>query len=206
MKANLHRARVRRAEDDAADRGGLVVHVADAGVQPLLVEGGGPEQADLLFRREEQLDAPMRSVLGEHTACTLEHRRDGRFVVGPENRAGSVSDHSVVVDHGLDRRRGRHGVEMSAQEDRSTAVRRLQAAVEIADVRAHDVARLILVDGEAEVAQVADNRIGDCTFVARRARQSSQFGEEVDDLGSHRGILVTTRPTLWQAPSARASG
>ena len=131
----------------------------------------------------------------------LEHRGDSRLVVGAENRAGSVADDAVVVDHGLDRRRGRHGVEMSAEKDRRAAVRPFEAAVEIADVRADGVARSILVDGQSEVAQVADDRIRNGAFVAGWARQRSQLGKETDDLGAHRAILVRAVPLPVMLPS-----
>jgi len=156
-----------------------------------VVEGGGAEQTDLLLRREQQLDPAVRPVLGEHAPCSLEHRRDCRLVVGSEDRAGRIADHAVVVDHWLDRRSGRHGVEMGTEEDRrAAAVRRFEPAVEIADVRADGAACLILVDRQAEVAEITDDCVGDGALVARRAGQRGQLGEEIDDLRGHRAILV----------------
>src|SRR5439155_21169114 len=61
VKPDLHCLRMRRAQDDLPDRRGLVVHIAESRLQALLVERGRTEQADLLFRSEQKLDAPVRT-------------------------------------------------------------------------------------------------------------------------------------------------
>ena len=65
VKANLHRLGPRRAEDDLADRRRLVVDEPEPRVEPVVVEGRGPDEADLLLRREEELDPGMAPTLGE---------------------------------------------------------------------------------------------------------------------------------------------
>src|SRR5213076_413185 len=56
VERHLERLRPRRAEHDLADRRGLVVYVTELCVQAVVVEGAGADEADLLLRREEQLD------------------------------------------------------------------------------------------------------------------------------------------------------
>src|SRR5205085_3376009 len=88
VEAHLHRMRMRRTEDDLPDWRGLVEHVAHARRQSRLIECGGAEQTNLLFRREEQLDSRMRTVLCENATRRIEHRRNRRLVVGSEDRVG----------------------------------------------------------------------------------------------------------------------
>ena len=102
VEAGGNRLLGRRAEDDLADRRRLVVDVAEPGLEPLLVECTRPEQPDLLLRREEQLDAGVRTSLRHDPPRRLEHHGDRRLVVGPEDRAAGVSD-DAVLDDGLDR-------------------------------------------------------------------------------------------------------
>ena len=52
----------------------------------------GAEEADLLLRREHGLDARVPTTLGDDPADRLEHDRDGRLVVGAEDRSAGVSD------------------------------------------------------------------------------------------------------------------
>ena len=46
-------------------------------------------------------------------------------------------------------------------------------------------AGVVLVDVEPEIAQVADDHVGDGALLARRARDRRELEEEVDDLGRH---------------------
>ena len=102
VERDVELLRRRRAEDDVADRRGLVVDVADLRAQARVVERERAEQADLFLRREEQLDPGVRAVLGEHAARGLEHGGDGRLVVGAEDRLPRVADDAVLDDR-LDR-------------------------------------------------------------------------------------------------------
>ena len=151
VEANLHRPRIRCTEDHVADRRSLVVHVPEARLETLVVEGGRTEQAHFLLWREQKLDAAVRPVLGKNPASAFEHRRDGRLVVRAEDRAGGVA-HDAVLDHRLDRALGRNGVEMCAEKDGVAAVRRFEAAEHVADVRADFRAGVVFVNGQAEVA------------------------------------------------------
>ena len=77
VELDLQGLRVRCAENHVSDRSRLVVDVAEACVQALVVERRRAEQADLFLRREQELDSAMRTVLSEHAAGALEHRGDG---------------------------------------------------------------------------------------------------------------------------------
>ena len=189
----MHRLRVRRAEDDLADRRGLVVHVAEVGVQAIVVERRDADQSDLLLGREDELDAGMRPALGEHAADRLEHAGDSRLVVGAEDRPARVADDAVLDDR-LERAGRRHGVEVRAEEQRHPFGRRLEPRVDVSH-RAVDLrAGAVLVRREPQVAQIAEHDIGDGALLARRARQCSELEKEREDvvggLGGHRGIVV----------------
>ena len=176
---------MRRAEDDLPDRRGLVEHVAHARRQSRLIECGGAEQTNLLFRREEQLDSRMRTVLCENATRRIEHRRNRRLVVGSEDRVGGIEDHAVV-DDGLDRASRRHRVQVRAEEERRAAVcRRLDSGEEVADRRSDPRAGVVLVGFEPELAQVTEDGVGDGSLFARRARKRGQLEEEIEYVGRH---------------------
>ena len=190
---HLHRVRVRRAEDHLADRGGLVVDVADPRVQPLLVERRCAVQTRLLHRREEQLEPAVRPVLRQDPARRLEHHGDGRLVVGAEDRPGRVAD-DAVLEHRVDARLRRNRVEMSAQEERRSAVGRLDAGVEVPRVRADSRAGVVLAHVEPEIAHVRGHLIRNRALVAGRARHCGELGEQRDDVVlSHAAILGRAR-------------
>ena len=129
----------------------------------------------------------MRAVLGENAARALEHRGDRGLVVGAEDRAAGVA-HDAVFGHRLERSLGWNRVQVRAEEDRRPAAVpvRPDAAVEVAHVRADGRAGVVLVDGQAEVPQIARDRVRNGTLLARRARDCRQLGEEVEDLRRHR--------------------
>ena len=151
-----------------------------------VVERVRAAQADLLLRREEELEPCVRPAPFERAAGGLDHRRHRRLVVGPENGARGVA-HDAVLDDGLDRALGRHGVEMRAEEDRRALPGRLEARVERAHRRADLRAGVVLVDVEADRAQLLDHTVGDDAFLARRARNGRQLEEEVQR--GHAAIL-----------------
>jgi len=70
VEADDQRALVRRAHDHVADRGRLVVHEAELGLERRVVEGAGADETDLLLRREEELDA--FAFAASVAECTLE--------------------------------------------------------------------------------------------------------------------------------------
>ena len=186
VELHLQGLRVRRAENHVSDRGRLVVDVADACLQALVVECRRTEQADLFLRREQELDSAVRTVLREHTASALEHRGDGGLVVRAEDRAAGVAN-DAVLDHRFERALRRNRVEVRAEKDRHAAVAvRLDPAVEIPHRGTDGGSCIVLVDDQAELPQVPGDRIGNETLLAGRARQRGQLGEEVDDLGRHR--------------------
>jgi hypothetical protein len=161
----------------------MVVDEPDAGAQPSGVEGLGPAEADLLFRREEELDPGVWAILREDQPSRLEQRRDGGLVVGPEDRPARIAK-DAVLDHRLERPSRRHGVEVSAEEDRQPAIRArgLETAEQVARVRADLSARVVLGDMEPEPLEVTAYAICDLSLGSRRAGNRSQLGEEPDDV------------------------
>ena len=147
VELDVELALMRRAEDHLADRSRVVVDVADARAEALLVERRRTTQPHLLHRREQQLEARVRPAALHQPRGALEHRRDGCLVVGTEDRPGGVPDDLVLADDGLDRRLRRHRVEMGAEEDRRAvpAVRRRQTAEDVPHRRADPRARVVFV-------------------------------------------------------------
>src|SRR5712691_12525335 len=136
-----------------------------------VVERRGTQQPDLFLRSEQELDAAVRPILRQHAPRAFEHGRDGRLVVGAEDRPAGVP-HDAVLDHRLDRSFRRDGVEMRAEEDwSSSAVAWLETAVEVPHRRADLRAGLVLVDLEPEVAQIADDDVRHGTLLAGWTRQ-----------------------------------
>jgi hypothetical protein len=172
---------VRRAEDDLADRSALVVDVTGPRVEPRVVEGGRAAQRHLLLRREEELDPRVRPPLLPQASRGLEHHRDRGFVVGAEDRPGAVPDDAVLDDR-LDRRLGRNGVGVRAEEDRQAACRRRQTAGEVPR-RSVELRRgLVFVPLQADLRQVRADAVGNRPLLSRRARNRAQLEEEVEEL------------------------
>ena len=73
---------------------------------------------------------------------------------------------------------------MRAEEDRRAALGAARGSAEVPDRRADLRARLVLVDAEAERAQLSGDTVCDVALLPRRARQRAQLGEEVED-GAH---------------------
>ena len=115
-----------------------------------MVERVCADEPDLFLGSEEQFDAGVRSTLGQDHAGRLEHGGDSGLVVGAEDRAGAVSNDSVLDDR-LDRRRRRHGVEVSAEQERLTGGGGLDPRVQVAHCRADPRPALVLVDVETAV-------------------------------------------------------
>jgi len=148
----------------------------------------------------------VRSPLLEHPPSRVQHRRDGGLVVRAEDRLLLVRDDSVHED-GLDRRLRRDCVEMRAEEDRNAAaaVRRLEPAEEVPRRRADLRAGVVLVDVEAELAQVERDAVGDLALLARRARQRGKVGEELDDVRNQQILEAPlAAPSSGRAGFARA--
>ena len=182
MEAERELLGARRAEDHLADRRGLVVHVADAPLEALDVQLHRAEQADLLLRREDELDPGVAPLLLEDTACGLEHRDDCGLVVGTEDRPPGVAHEPVLVDHRVERAVERHGVEVRAEEERDAALDRpRQPADDVPGRRPEPFGRVVLLPGEPESVELGGHAVGDGTLFARRARDGAQLEEEVDD-------------------------
>ena len=151
-----------------------------------MVERARAEQADLLLRREEELDAGVRASLLDDPARGLDHRDDGRLVVGAEDRPAGVPDDAVLADDGLERALRRHRVEVRAEEDRRAApVAAGQAAEQVPDRRVDLRARVVLLDVEAERPQLGDHAVGDRTLLAGRARDRGELEKEVENSPVH---------------------
>ena len=184
VERHLERLRERRTQDHGPDRGRLVVDVADARLEALVIERRRALEPDLLPRREQELDPGMRTALGEDAPRRVEHRRHCRLVVGAEDRPGCIAN-DPVLDHRLDRRRRRHGVQMRAEEQRLPGRGGLESRVDVAGVRADRRADIVLVRLQPAVAQVPEHQVGDRTLVARWARHGCELREETEDVGGH---------------------
>ena len=154
-EARVDAVLARRLEHHPADRRGVVEDVADARVQALDVERLGAAQADLLLRRQHELDARVRRC----PPCTIWRTAssiagDGRLVVGAEDPVLGVR-HDAVAHDRADRRlraapcpcarRGRSAVPRLARRGRDPAV-------EVAGRAAERPCRVVLDALEAEVA------------------------------------------------------
>jgi hypothetical protein len=179
VEAKVDLARGRRREDHRADGRRHVVDVAGARAQPTDVELLGPDQADLFLRREDELDARVRTALGDDTSHRFHHRDDGGLVVGAEDGSRRVADEAVVVHDRLDRARGRHGVEVRAEEERRTGRSALDPPVEVPDRRADPRPAVVLVEADAEALELGRDAIGDGTLVPGRARNRGELREQV---------------------------
>jgi hypothetical protein len=208
VEAHLERARGRRSEHDLADRRRMVVDESETRIEPRRVERARAHETHFLFRREDELDAGMREPFGDDPSRALEHRRDGRLVVAAQDRAGGVPDDPVLDDR-LDRRLRRHRVEVSAEEDGCPALHAArQSAEDVPGVRPDHGPRRVLVPGEAELAQVGADAIGDAPFPPRRARHRSKLEEQVEDGHGHRcdDLRRAAREDVFAARSLRRCG
>ena len=123
----------------------------------------------------------MRAVLGEHAPDALEHRDDGGLVVAAEDRRAAVA-HDPVLDDRLDRVDRRHRVEVGAEEERLAVPRRLERDVDVPHRRADGRAGVVLVRVEPEIAEIAEDAVGDGALLAGRARDGGELEEEVESL------------------------
>ncbi len=166
----------RGGEHDLADRGGVVEDIAVPALQAGRVELLGPEQRDLLAHREQQLDPDRRGLgLGQQAAGKLERDRDRGLVVGAQDAVVGVLP-SPVDQHGLDRRRGRHRVQMGADEDAALA-RAGDAGEQVAGVRARALTGVILLRVEPHLLELADDPVGAFALPAGRALDPAQGRE-----------------------------
>ena len=159
MVTHLHALRPRSTEDDLADRRRLVVHVAELRVEAIVVERVRADEADLLLRREQELDPRMRTVLREHAPDAFQHRDDGRLVVRAEDRAAGVA-HDAVLDDGVEGPGRRHGVEMGTEEEGRPVRGRVDPGVDVPHRRADFGAAAVLVRPQPEVGEIAQHRVG----------------------------------------------
>ena len=180
VKRRLQQLARRRAQYDLADRGGLVIDVAEPRPQRPGVEGTGTLQARLLLGGEDELDPGVRDRVAHDAADRLEHHRDRGLVVGAEDRRPAVDD-AAVLDDRLDRPVGDDRVHVGAEEDRPARCGRLQTDVEVAHVRAGHRRGPVLLHSEAEVLDVGHDPLGDHPLLSRGTEDPSQFDEETGD-------------------------
>jgi hypothetical protein len=121
--------------------------------------------------------------LFDHPPDRVDHRNDRRLVVGAEDGARGVS-HDALRDHRVDRPLRRDRVQVGAEEERgAAAVRRCEAAVEVPDLRPDRRAGVVLVDGEPEATELAEDAVGDGALLTRRRRDRSELEEQAHSLG-----------------------
>ncbi len=149
----------------------------------------------------------MRPVLHEDQPDRVEHRCDGRLVVGAEYRAAVVSD-DAGVDHGNDRPARLHRVEVRAEEDRQTLAlfggRKTNG--DVPRVGADDGPAVVDLGRQAEVLELAENASGDGLLPAGRALDRRELHEERDYVqggGRRHGRDATSRLPVGRPPTAR---
>ena len=105
-----------RSKDDLADRRGMIEHEPELAPELACVEFTCAAQRDLLADGEQQLDPHLgESRRGRQPPGEPERHRDRRLVVRPEDPLTRVLP-AFVHEYGLDRRRQRHGVQVSADQ------------------------------------------------------------------------------------------
>ena len=124
----------------------------------------------------------MRPAVAEKPSGRLEHDDDRGLVVRAEDRSRGVADDAVLDDR-LDRRLGRDGVRVRAEEDRRSvsAVRRGQAAEDVSGIAVEHRRRVILVPLEPETGEVTTDPVRDRPLLPRRARHRAQLEEEIEE-------------------------
>ena len=156
-KRTSHRLRIRGAEDDVADRRRLVVHVPDLRARSVAWSNAAAPSSPTSSFGVKSSSMPACGRFSASTrrvpssiAATADLLSAPR-IVPPAFRTTPSS-----IDR-LHRALGRNRVEMRAEEDRRAAAVpvRLDAAVEVPHVRADLRAGVVLVDGQAEVAEVS---------------------------------------------------
>ena len=199
VEADADRASGRRAHDHVADRRRLVVDEAELGLERCVVEREGAEQADLLLRREQELDAGVRPALGDDAARSLDQRDDGRLVVRAEDRPAGVPDDAVLADDGLERALRRHRVEVGAEEDRRTdGLAPGEAAEQVADRRADPRAGVVLLRPRARSQRARRSR-GRRPRAPRQAGSASHRAPERERASSTAAAFRTRRDSSSRA-------
>ncbi len=161
----------------------MVEGEAKTALDPAEIEVLGSVQARLLGDREEQLERHRRlpTVLGQQPG-QLEHRRDRRLVVGPEDAIGRVLP-ATVAAHRLEQRRQRHGVQMRAEQQRLWATLHAVGATprdpgqEVAGLRACGRGAVVLLHLDAERRELVDHPVGDHPLGSGLTRNTAQLLE-----------------------------
>ena len=200
VEAPADRGRRRRAKDDLADRSRLVEHVPHRGAKPRVVERGAPRSPTSSF--------------GVNTSSMPACRRPSattRRTASSMTATAALLSAPRIVPPAFRRRRPprrarsapRAGRCPGARRERAAAARRSSHAVrrgrEVADRRADLSAGLVLLDIERKVSQVRGDRVGDRPFLARRARDRRQLGEEVDRRWTGRAMSIRRHPARTTA-------
>jgi hypothetical protein len=167
----------------------VVEDEAVVGAQPRAVEGLGPGERALLAGGEEQLHRCSRP-LASQPAGHREHGRHRHLVVGPQDGLVAVAE-KAALEHDLDRRGEGDGVHVAAEEDRPRAVLATgDAGEEVARVGARLGSAAVLLDFEAECAQLGRDRVGDSALAPRGALGLAQADEVVTQAPALLGARV----------------
>jgi hypothetical protein len=79
---------------------------------------------------------------------------------------------------------------VGAEEERGARVgSRLDTRKQVAGGRADALARVVLVHGQPDLAEIAGDPVGDLAFLARGARDRGQLCKELDDVRWHAADL-----------------
>ena len=139
-----------------------------------------PSKPCLFPGGEHQLDVA-RGRLRHELAGQDEEDGHRRLVVGAEHR-GAVGAHVAVGDDHLRRALDGDRVEVGAETDRRRLAAPRDARDEIAAAAAGDRGAAVLVDVEAEVAEVPLDDVGDLPLGAGRRGDAGEPDEEVEEL------------------------
>ena len=160
-----------------------------------MVEGGRALEADLLLRREHELDAGVRRSLPENPAHRLEHHDDRGLVVGAEDRPPRVPDDAVLDDR-LEASVERDRVGVRAEEDRvAVPVLARDAAVDAPCRALEHGCGVVLVPLEAEIGQVLADAVRHRPLLPGRARHRAELEKQVEHGRGQLGLLHATNPT-----------
>ena len=136
------------------------------------------QQVLLLAGGEQHGDVGARGVGLQHRAHAFEDGRHAGLVVGRQDGVARRA-HDAVDDHGLDARARLHGVHMR-REHHVPRPRARKMRDEVAGVGAHAGGRVVEAHLEAEGAQLVGAAGGHRGLVERRAFDTDEFAEQVE--------------------------
>ena len=143
-KRDVHRQLTRGSQHDPTRWSVHVVDKADPGHETVRVELLRTTKPNLFLDRDQQLDTRVRNVLAKHASDAIDHARHGGLVVCAKDRVVGVDDEAITLN-GIDRCRGRHGIDVGIKEQWRAGDCAWDPGVEIACVAVDPRAGVVLV-------------------------------------------------------------